>query len=114
MENKDTKVLEKEKIVIKGEIFADGFRNRETGKSVEEAGLDAWTQEMKNKIVVDDGVVVINNDTKVNGDLTVEALGNLKDENGDQLIPTPNETGTYVLKSIDGVLTWVEETTPVE
>lgn len=111
-EVKDTKVLEKEKLVIKGEVFADGFRDRETGKSIAETGLDDWTETMNDKIAFSDGEVVIKDDTKINGNLTIDGLSKLKDENGNQLIPTPNVSGTYVLKSVDGVLTWVEELTP--
>lgn len=69
----------------------------------------------RNKIVLDDNGLTITNKNKVSGvetthTLTFDANGDLKID-GNILVPTPPsaDNKTYVLKCINGVLSWVEE-----
>jgi len=47
MATKDVKLEEKEDEVVKGTVYADYFKYRQTGKDVGSTGEDSWVHEMK-------------------------------------------------------------------
>lgn len=93
---KDTKLEEKEQLVVKGAVLADEFRDRKTGKTI----MPSDGSEILSKMSIDeDGILVtgdllIDNTAPGDGFLYLNELSSIKDkENGDALFPLVDNAG---------------------
>jgi len=97
---KDTKLEEKEQLVVHGDIIADSFKDRTTGKSIGETHTSEWEQKLKEHLVYDeeneevqcgtdyyaDGSVETGADVVVGRNLIIDDLTKFQNTNGDKLI----------------------------